>query len=73
MSNAGLKVHTEPVLVPHWVRGEESAEVIAPRKFQLNIIGLGLSPGTGAEGITADVLVVTSYEDLVSRTAQVFV
>src|SRR3954470_17289460 len=38
-------VHTEPVMVTHWVRGQESAELIAPRRASLHMLGLGRSVG----------------------------
>ena len=70
MRRDGLQnVHGEPVMVPHWVRGEESAELLSPRAQPLHMIGLGGSVGTPAGGITADVLVVGSAEELAGRAA----
>lgn len=57
-------VHTEPVMVPHWVRGAESAELISPVKRPLVILGLGGTVGTPPDGITADVVEVTNWEQL---------
>jgi len=71
MKRDGLEnVHAEPVTVPHWVRGDESVTLIRPRELKLNMIGLGGSIGTPAEGITAPVLVVNNFEDLAARAAQ---
>jgi carboxypeptidase Q len=65
MKADGLEnVHTEPVMVPHWVRGEESAEMIAPARQKFSILGLGGTIGTAPEGITAEVVEVKSYEEL---------
>ncbi|HEU4938110.1 MAG TPA: M20/M25/M40 family metallo-hydrolase [Vicinamibacterales bacterium] len=65
MKADGLEnVHSEPVKVPHWVRGRESAEITSPRPRPLVMLGLGNSIGTPADGIEADVLVVRSFEDL---------
>jgi len=62
---AGLvNVHAEPVLVPHWVRGQESAELLLPTPIRLNILGLGGSVGTPEGGLTADVAVVGSFDEL---------
>ena len=62
---AGLvNVHAEPVLVPHWVRGHEAAELLLPTAHRLNILGLGGSVGTPAGGLTADVAVVGSFDEL---------
>jgi carboxypeptidase Q len=70
MRRDGLQnVRGEPAMVPHWVRGEESAELIAPRATPLHMIGLGGSVGTPAGGITADVLVVGSLEELAALPA----
>ncbi len=61
MRKAGLQnVTVQPVMVPHWVRGHEDAQILspdlngAPRK--LHMLGLGMSVGTPAQGITAPVV-----------------
>ena len=57
-------VRPEPVMVPHWVRGTESCTMIEPRETPLAMLGLGGSVGTPPEGITAQVVVVNSQEEL---------
>jgi carboxypeptidase Q len=57
-------VHREKVIVPHWVRGKESCELIEPRYQKLSVTGIGGTIGTPAEGITAPLLVVSSFEEL---------
>jgi len=65
MEAEGLKnVRLQPVKVPHWVRGNESARMLAPFEKTLNMLGLGGSVGTQPQGITASVIVVRSYEEL---------
>jgi carboxypeptidase Q len=65
MKKDGLEnVRLEPVKVPHWVRGRESAEITSPRPFPLVMLGLGNSVGTPADGVEADVLVVRSFQEL---------
>jgi carboxypeptidase Q len=63
-------VRGEPAMVPHWVRGQESVTLTSPRVAPLHMIGLGMSVGTPAEGITAPVLVVNSFDDLQKRAAE---
>ena len=70
MRKDGLEnVRGEDVMVPRWVRGQESAELVSPRRQELPMLGLGGSVGTAMNGITADVLVVSSFDDLKARAA----
>jgi carboxypeptidase Q len=65
MKKDGLEnVHTEPAKVPHWVRGQESLEIVAPRRHALVMLGLGNSVGTPAEGVEGDLLVVRNFQEL---------
>src|SRR5579872_479191 len=65
MARDGLEnVHTEKVMVPHWVRGAESAEIVAPTPHPIVMLGLGDSVGTPPDGVQADVVVVHTFEEL---------
>ena len=63
-------VWTEPVTVPHWTRGREWARCTAPVEFDLTMTGLGLSDGTPAEGVEAELLVVRDFDELEARAAE---
>ncbi|XP_071833000.1 carboxypeptidase Q-like isoform X1 [Apostichopus japonicus] len=63
-------VHGENVTVPHWVRGQESATLVEPRNYDIALLSLGGSVGTSPEGMTADVLVVHSFDELHNRSSE---
>ena len=71
MKKDGLQnVRGEPVQVTHWVRGAESAVLVKPRLDTLHMLGLGGSVSTPKAGITASVLVVSSFDELARRKAE---
>ncbi len=65
MKKDGLQnVHTQAATVPHWVRGKESGEIVAPVTKPLHMLGLGMSVGTPPGGIMAEVVVVPDFAAL---------
>jgi carboxypeptidase Q len=70
MNTDGLEnVHTERVMVPTWVRGNESAEIVEPDRHAMVMLGLGDSVGTTGDGIQAEVLVVHTFDELDAKAA----
>lgn len=63
-------VRGEEVMVPHWVRGAESVEMLEPRVQNLPMLSLGGSIGTPPEGIAASVLLVKTFDELKDRAAE---
>ena len=75
MRNAGLQnVKVQPVMVPHWVRGNESGMMITkgkgPIDRPLHMLGLGMSVGTPKAGITADVVFAPTFEAFDAMTPE---
>ncbi len=69
MDSLGFEnVWLEPVMVPHWERGEKEECEIVKSKFnkdkKLNVLALGGSIGTPVNGITAEVIEVKNLEDI---------
>jgi carboxypeptidase Q len=66
----GLEVQLEKVMVPHWVRGEETAALteypgMAPNTTQKIVLtALGGSVSTPSEGLIAEVVVVNNFDEL---------
>ena len=72
MRRLGLDVRLEKVMVPRWVRGEETGALVefpgqAPGTTQKIVLtALGGSVATPPEGVTAEVIVANSFEHLQS-------
>ena len=68
----GLEVKLEKLMVPCWIRGEETAALVeypgqAPDTSQKIVLtALGASVATPAEGLTAEVVVAKTFEELES-------
>jgi carboxypeptidase Q len=64
------EVRTEKVMGPRWVRGHESLEIIDPPHHTIPLLGLGGSTATAPQGLEADVMVVSSMDQLQQRGAE---
>src|SRR5439155_18445932 len=66
----GCEVQLEKVMVPHWVRGEETAALVqfpgqAENTTQKIVLtALGASVATPPEGLTTEVIAVKNFEEL---------
>jgi carboxypeptidase Q len=60
-------VWLQPVMVPHWVRGQQEVGSIISKKkgtVPVNVCALGGSIGTGPSGIAAGIVEVKSFDEL---------
>jgi carboxypeptidase Q len=68
----GCEVQLEKVMVPHWVRGEETAALVqfpgqaANTTQKIVLCALGDSVATPADGIEAEVIAVRNFDELKS-------
>ena len=60
------KAWLQECMIPHWVRGGKDQAIanISSKKRELDVIALGNSLGTAPNGISANVIEVTSFDDL---------
>ncbi|MEJ5306459.1 MAG: M20/M25/M40 family metallo-hydrolase [Ignavibacteria bacterium] len=73
MEEAGFdSVWLQPVMAPHWVRGNfEEAKIFKSKRFKsrkLSITALGGSVGTDKNGITGEIIIVNNFEELKSKS-----
>lgn len=77
MRQLGATVTLQPVKVPHWVRGVETAEIVdyagRPQGVSQRVVltALGGSGATPATGLTARVIIVRSLDELKARASEV--
>src|SRR5438477_2055415 len=70
LKSIGCEVRLEKVMVPHWVRGEETAALVqwpgmAENTTQKIVLcALGGSVATPSDGITAEVITVKNFDEL---------
>jgi len=66
----GLEIKLEPVTVPHWIRGAETAELTeypgqaAGARQKIILAALGGSTATPVDGISAEIVVVNNFDQL---------
>lgn len=59
-------VWLQPCMVPHWVRGDKEQGVIywGNKKQSLSVCALGMSVGTPAAGLRAEIIEVANFDEL---------
>lgn len=66
----GLDVHLEPVMVPRWTRGQDTAELIDypghvnGTNQRIVLLALSGNKPTSSEGMTAEVIAVNNFQEL---------
>lgn len=60
-------VHVETFETESWLRGAESAEVVAPYPQKLQILGLGRSTPTPAGGIEAEIALFRTLDEMLAQ------
>jgi carboxypeptidase Q len=66
LDSSGFSTRLQACMVPRWVRGEKEIVTMMTKKGKINLraLSIGNSLGTGAKGITAEVVEVKSLDDV---------
>ena len=65
MESEGLEVRKQPVMVPHWVRGDvEEVAMVVPREQRMAVTSLGGSVPTPDAGLEAEVVIAHDFDEL---------
>lgn len=68
MENYADSVWLQPVMVPHWIRGQkEIGRVVNSKKMgtiEMNVCALGGSIGTGPSGLSGNIVEVKNFDEL---------
>jgi carboxypeptidase Q len=68
MENFADTVWLQPVMVPHWIRGQkEIGRVVNSKKMgtvEMNVCALGGSVGTGPSGVSGNIVEVKDFDEL---------
>jgi hypothetical protein len=68
LENVADSVWLQPVMVPHWIRGQkEIGRILNTKKYgpiEVNVCALGSSVGTGPAGVSGTVVEVKSFDEL---------
>ena len=65
------RVSLEPVKVPHWLRGTQTARLLTPVARELAVLTLGGSVATPPSGVSAELITVSSFDELEARQSEV--
>jgi carboxypeptidase Q len=59
-------VWLQPVMVPHWIRGQKEVANFTSngKKMNINVCALGGSVGTGPQGVSGSVIEVKTFDEL---------
>jgi len=68
-ANGFANVADEPFMMDTWVRGTETAQIVAPFPQPFHVAALGGSASTGPDGITAEVVMFRTVADLQAAPA----
>jgi carboxypeptidase Q len=64
LTTLGFRPRTEKIMVPHWVRGEETGEIVSPAPQKIFLTALGGSDPTPPGGLEAEVVEAKDLDHL---------
>lgn len=74
LKDAGAEnVYQQQCMVPHWIRGRKEVlnAAFSTKMKPFSILSLGNAEGTGSKGVTASIIEIKNFDELVQRKEEV--